>query len=177
MEAPEEAYNEDDFEEYPDSAFEESNDKAYKYLIKKIMSHPKLSKVYGVFYYNYSKPYQYYFVYAIVFGLLDFAFGTIGLFSILSMIICAEYANVYSLRQKVLELCHLEVYFQNSQAKEDFESPLSKSEVNDIWGFCSYDKSDKVPFKKKFIVYKSDYIQILAIHQTVILINSLYLLL
>lgn len=29
MEEPEEVYNEDDFEEYPESAFDESNDKAY----------------------------------------------------------------------------------------------------------------------------------------------------
>jgi hypothetical protein len=177
MEALEEAYNEDDFEEYPESAFQASNDKAYNYLIKKVMSHPKLSKVYGLFYYNYSRPYQYYFAYAIVFGLLDFCFGSIGLFSIISMIICAEYANVYAIRKAILDRCYDEVYYQNSQAKDDYESPLSKSEVNDIWGCNDYDKSDIVPYFRRFVAYKREYIKILAFHLVILLINSLYLLL
>jgi hypothetical protein len=177
MEAPEEAYNENDFEEYPDSAFEESNQNAYPYLVKKVMKHPKLSKVYGVLYYNYSRPYQYYFVYGVVFGLLDFAFGTIGLFSIVSMVICAEYANIYHLRKEILDRCYDEVYYQNSQAKDDYESPLSKSEVNDIWGCNGYDKSDIVPFFRRFVVYKREYIKILAFHLGALLINSLYILL
>jgi hypothetical protein len=177
MEEPEEVYNEDDFEAYPESAFDESNDKAYDFLIKKAMKHPKLSKVYGLLYYNYSRPYQYYFIYAVVFGLLDFVFGSIGLFSIISMVICAEYANIYYLRTKVLDRCIEEVYFQNMQAKEGYESPLSKSEINDIWGCCSYDISDLVPFFRRFVFYKKEYLKILAFHLTTILLNSLYLLL
>ena len=176
MEEPEVVYNEDDFDEYPESAYEESNNKAYEHLVKKVMNHPKLSKVYGVFYYNYSRPYQYYFSYAVVFGLIDFAFGTIGLFSIISMVICAGYANVYSIRDEVIDRCFMEVYSQNSQAKDEFESPLSKSEVDDIWGYYRYDKSDIVPFLRRFIVYKKEYFKILAFHLTTILSNGLYLL-
>lgn len=178
MEEPEEEYydvNEDEyFEEYPDSAYEESNKKAFEYIIKKTRNHPKLARVYGLFHFNYSRPKQYYIAYALVFGLLDWSFDTIALFTLISIIICAEYANLFSMREEVIDRCFVSFVMLNYYAQKDFEPPCHKSDADDVLDFEGFGPSDIVPFKRKFIVYKSEYLKILAIHAPMIIFNLLY---
>jgi hypothetical protein len=163
-------------EEFPEEAYDESNEQGFSYIIELIMKHKRLSKVFGVLYYNYSRPLQYYVAYAILSGCLDYLFGTIFVFSIFSLIICAEYAYVFDWRDQVYERCAIEIVFQNENAKEYSEVPLEKEDFDSIFMFNGPDKSDYISFTRRLAVFRIEYIRICIIHIIIVAINYYFIL-
>lgn len=163
-------------EEFSESSYDESNRHGVSYIIELIMKHKRLSKVFGVLYYKFSRPFLYYIAYALLFGCLDYLFGTIFVFSILSLIICAEYAFVFDWRDQVYDICVAEIGLQNEFAKEYSEEPLEKEDYDSIFTFLGPDKSDYISCTRRLTVFRIEYIRICILHIVIVAINYYFML-